>query len=292
MQVKGTGVALITPFLAETHKIDYLSLEKIVNHCINGGLNYLVVLGTTAETPTLTHEEQLEIANVVREVTANRLPLVIGAGGNNTQKIVDFLGSFDFKGYEAVLSANPSYNKPSQEGIYQHYKAIAQASPKPILLYNVPSRAASNINAQTVVRLANDFTNVVGIKEASGNFAQCADIYQNAPKGFALISGDDSATLPLCALGAVGLISVLANAYPAQVSQLVNECLNENYAAARTLHYALQNMTTAIFEDGNPSGIKYLMHLHGLCQNELRLPLVPANHATQTKIKNLTQDKK
>jgi 4-hydroxy-tetrahydrodipicolinate synthase len=282
-ELHGASVALVTPFLENT-EIDYAALERLVNHCIAGGLQYLTVLGTTAETPTLNYEEQIKIAYTVREITNNRVGLVVGAGGNDTRKVIDFIQKFDFSGFQGILSASPSYNKPSQEGIYQHYAAIARSTTQPIVLYNVPARTGSNISAQTTVRLARDFENIVAIKEASGNLEQCGEIYKNKPTHFALISGDDLATLPMCALGAVGLVSVVANAYPAQVAALVEHCAQQKYTNARYIHHQISDITNAIFDDGNPAGIKHLLYKMGIIQPHLRLPLVPINKATAQKI--------
>lgn len=284
--LRGTGVALVTPF-DKTGKVDFKSLEKLVNHCINGGLDYLVVLGTTGETPTLSFDEKIAIANCVKNTNNGRVSLVIGIGGNNTFALLDFMKKFDFEGFEAILSASPNYNKPSQTGIYQHYKSLSEAAPKPIILYNVPSRTGSNMMAQTSLKLANDFENIIAIKEASGNIAQCMEIAKNRPENFLLISGDDAITLPLISFGGDGVISVIANAYPKEMSAIYRACQVGNYDLAKINHFKLLEITNAIFEDGNPGGIKYLLSLLGICENHLRLPLVEINQNLKEKIKIL-----
>jgi 4-hydroxy-tetrahydrodipicolinate synthase len=270
---KGTGVALVTPF----HKqgmVDFSSLEKLIEHCIGGGISYLVVMGTTAETATLTREEKHALAEFVVETVNERVPLVLGIGGNNTQEIVNSLRTLAFDGYDAILSVTPYYNKPQQRGMYLHYKSIAVVSPLPIIMYNVPSRTSVNIKPETVLQLANDFDNIIGIKEASGNVEQVMDIVRQKPKDFLVISGDDLLTLPLLAMGCDGVISVTANAFPAEVSQMVQLGLKGDVKKAREIHYKLTDFTQALFSDGNPAGIKAALEIKGLISNHLRLPLV------------------
>jgi 4-hydroxy-tetrahydrodipicolinate synthase len=270
---KGTGVALVTPF----HKqgmVNFSSLEKLIEHCIGGGINYLVVMGTTAETATLTREEKHALAEFVVETVNERVPLVLGIGGNNTQEIVNALRTLALDGYDAILSVTPYYNKPQQRGMYLHYKNIAVVSPLPIIMYNVPSRTSVNIKPETVLQLANDFDNIIGIKEASGNVEQVMDIVRQKPKDFLVISGDDLLTLPLLAMGCDGVISVTANAFPAEVSQMVQLGLKGDVKKAREIHYKLTEFTQALFADGNPAGIKAALEIKGLISNHLRLPLV------------------
>jgi len=270
---KGTGVALVTPF----HKqgtIDFGSLEKLIEHCIDGGVNYLVVQGTTAESATLNKEEKHALAQFVVDTVNERLPLVLGVGGNNTQEIVNKLRTCSTDGFDAILSVTPYYNKPQQRGIYLHYKSIAVVSPLPIIMYNVPSRTSVNMKAETTLQLAKDFDNIIGIKEASGNMEQVMDIIRQKPKEFLVISGDDLLTLPLIAMGCDGVISVLANAYPAEFSQMVQFGMKGEFKKAREIHYKLTEFIKALFIDGNPAGIKAALEIKGLISNNLRLPLV------------------
>jgi len=284
----GTGVAIVTPFQADG-QVDYNGLTNVINHLINGGVEYLVSLGTTGENVTLSAEEKQKIWIHTAEVTAGRVSLIAGIGGNNTHEIVEQIKQFNIKGYDAILSASPAYNKPTQEGIYQHYKAIAENSPLPIVLYNVPSRTGSNINPETTVRLANDFKNIIGIKEASGNFDQFNQIMRDKPEGFLFISGDDPVTLPMMALGAVGVISVIANALPRQFSDMVRLCLKGDYKAAQKPHSDLIDFTRLMFIEGSPAGVKTALKHLGVCGDTLRLPLVQVSQATASTIINETQ---
>lgn len=275
---KGTGVAMVTPF----HKqgtIDFTSLEKLIEYLIQGGVNYLVVQGTTAETATLTKEEKTAIAEFTIEIVNERVPLVLGIGGNNTQEIIDVLRSNNLEGYDAILTVTPYYNKPQQRGLYLHYKNIATVSPLPIIMYNVPGRTGVNMRAETTLQLAGEFDNIIGIKEASGNFEQIADIIRNKPKDFLVISGDDLLALPQVAIGADGLISVTANAFPKEVSDMVQLALKNEIRKARDLHFKLTDFTKAIFADGSPSGIKAALEILGIVSNNLRLPLVKVEKA-------------
>ena len=284
---KGTGVAIITPF-NQDKSIDYNALEKLVEYLITNGVDYLVVQGTTGESVTLTNEEKKQVLAFVVKVNNNRLPIVLGLGGNNTQAILDALSTTDFTGVDALLSVSPYYNKPTQEGIYQHYKAIAEKSPLPIILYNVPGRTSSNIAAATTLRLANDFKNIIAVKEASGNLEQCMEIIQQKPEGFLVISGDDALTLPFIASGGDGVISVIANAFPKGFSTMVKEALNGNIANARKLHYQHFEIINYLFCDGNPAGIKATLKVLGITGDTVRLPLVNVTAATFEKIKALT----
>jgi 4-hydroxy-tetrahydrodipicolinate synthase len=280
---RGLGVALITPF-RPNGAIDYAALQVVVEHQINGGIDYLVVMGTTGESVTLTSEEKKQLLAQVIEVVKNRVPIVLGVGGNNTAEVVHQLETYDLSGVDGILSVSPYYNKPTQEGIYQHYRALAQASLLPILLYNVPGRTASNISAETTLRLARDFKNIVGIKEASGNLDQIATILKHRPKDFLVISGDDALTLPILALGGDGVISVVGNALPSQFARLVEAGMGGDMIAARREHFKLLEFMTAIFLDGNPAGIKEAMKDLGLCGSTLRLPLVNVSDAIAKKI--------
>lgn len=278
------GVALITPFKADD-SIDFDALAKLVEHLIKNGTDYLVVCGTTAETATMTKQERDEVSRFVIRVNAGRLPIVLGVGGNNTQAVIDQLQNDDLSGVDAILSVTPYYNKPSQEGLYQHFKAIATASRLPIILYNVPGRTGVNMTADTTLRLANDFKNIVAIKEASGIFTQIDDIIKNKPENFVVISGDDGITFPLITLGAVGVISVIGNAFPYEFSRMVRLALNGQYDAAREIHYRFNELFKLLFVDGNPAGVKSILSVMGMIENKLRLPLVPTTITTFEKIR-------
>ncbi|NVO18361.1 MAG: 4-hydroxy-tetrahydrodipicolinate synthase [Bacteroidetes bacterium] len=286
---KGTGVALVTPF----HKqgtIDFGSLEKMIEHCIGGGINYLVIMGTTAETATLSREEKLALSEYVIEVVNQRVPLVLGIGGNNTQEVVNILRTNSFEGFDAILSVTPYYNKPQQRGLYLHYKSIAVVSPIPIIMYNVPSRTSVNMKPEIVLQLANDFDNIIGIKEASGNIEQVMEIVRLKHKDFLVISGDDLLTLPLLAMGCDGVISVSANAYPQEVSQMVQLGIKGEMKKAREIHYRISEFTKALFADGNPAGIKAALEIKGLISNHLRLPLVKVEKNLYNHITNLISE--
>ena len=278
-------MALVTPF-NEDKTIDFEALEKVINYTIDKGIDFLVSLGTTGESATLTKDEKIKVVDFTKKINNNRLPLVVGIGGNNTAEILQFIKEFDFDGVQAILSVSPYYNKPSQEGIFQHFKAIANEAPVPVILYNVPSRTSSNITAQTTLRLARECPNVTTIKEASGIIEQCMEIVQNRPEGFSVLSGDDLLTLPLMSCGFDGVISVIANAYPSEFSSIVKEALAGNFEAARQHHYRLLNMMQLLFADGNPGGVKAALSEMGLCKNILRLPCVPVNEQVHRKIKS------
>jgi 4-hydroxy-tetrahydrodipicolinate synthase len=274
--LKGTGVAIITPF-HDSGNIDFGSFGKIIEHIIGGGVNYIVALGTTGESVTLSRDEKVAVLEFVAEIVNKRVPVVAGFGGNNTQEVINTIKSCSFEGIDAILSVCPYYNKPQQKGLYIHYKAIAGVCPVPVILYNVPARTSVNITPETVLRLAGDFSNIIGIKEASGNLMQCMEIINDRPQGFLVISGDDALTLPMLALGADGVISVVANAFPREFSEMVNLSLKGKFTKARTLHFNLLKFTNALFMDGNPSGIKAAMEILGLCKSNVRLPLVKVN---------------
>lgn len=285
---KGTGVAVITPFHESGH-IDFASFELIIEHLISNGISYIVALGTTGESVTLSKDEKVAVINFVSDIIGQRVPLVIGLGGNNTQDIINNIKSLSFESIDAILSVCPYYNKPQQKGIYNHYKAIAGACPVPMILYNVPGRTSSNIQAETTLKLAHDFDNIIGIKEASGNFHQCMEIIQNKPPDFLVISGDDALTLPLISLGADGVISVVANAFPGEFSEMVSLALKGKVSRARSIHYSLIKIMDALFEDGSPSGIKAAMEVKGFCKSHVRLPLVKVNKSVYTLISELIQ---
>ncbi|MDF2477726.1 MAG: 4-hydroxy-tetrahydrodipicolinate synthase [Sphingobacterium sp.] len=283
-ELHGAGVALVTPFNSD-ESVDFEALGQLIDLQINEGMDYLVSLGTTGEVATLTKEERKRIWDFTVKRVNGRLPLVAGIGGNNTTEIVEQIKAFDPTGFCAILSVSPYYNKPTQEGIYQHYKAIAQVSPLPIILYNVPGRTGSNMTAQTTLRLANDFSNIVAIKEASGNFAQFSEILRDKPVDFLLISGDDPVTLPMMALGAAGIISVVGNAFPKRVATLAKLCKAGKYNEARAIHNDLLQITDLCFVEGNPAGVKYILKRLGFGDDILRLPLVSVSEKTQIAIK-------
>lgn len=286
MNLKGMGVALITPFKHDK-SIDFPALARLLEHIIQNGADYIVVLGTTAETATLDESERESVKQFVVERVNQRVPLVLGVGGNNTKALTDYLGHNDFSAFKAILSVVPYYNKPSQEGIYQHYKAIAEASPLPVILYNVPGRTGVNMISETTLRLAHNFENIIGIKEASGNIAQMDDIIKNKPSDFMVISGDDGITFPLITLGAVGVISVIGNAFPKEFSRMVRLALEGDYQKALLIHHRFTELFRLLFVDGNPAGVKCLLNAKGFIENELRLPLVPTKITTYEKIREV-----
>lgn len=285
----GAGVALTTPF----HKygtVDFTSLGNLIEHVIKGGIDYVVALGTTSEAATLTEDERKAVLNFIIENVNKRVPIVVGIGGNNTQSLVETIKHFDFEGIDAILSVTPYYNKPNQKGLYYHYKALASISPLPIILYNVPSRTCVNMSAETTLKLAHEFDNIIAIKEASGNMIQIMNIIKDKPKNFLVISGDDPLTDSMVALGGAGVISVTANAYPAEFHQLVKAGLKKDFEEAHRINNALLEFMEAIFEDGNPAGIKVALSVLGLMKNNLRLPLVKANVPTSNRIKTFVEE--
>lgn len=283
LQLKGTGVALVTPF-NENGNIDFPALEKLINHCISGKLEYLVVLGTTGESATLTKEEKIKIYAFVKEINNGRVPLVYGLGGNNTAELAEEMKKADFSGYSAILSVSPYYNKPIQEGIYQHYKALDAVSPLPIILYNVPGRTMSNMLPETTLRIAKDCKNIIGIKEASGSLEQIMKIIKDKPAGFLVISGDDGITLPIMASGGDGVISVVANSHPLIFSNMVRACLNNDYLTAQKLHYQLNDFIAMLFAEGNPAGVKVALKHLNLMEEFVRLPLIKASENLSKRI--------
>lgn len=284
----GTGVALVTPFKKD-FSVDTEALTRIVNYVIDGGVEYLVVLGTTAESATLNQEEKELVIQTIVAANNGRLPLVLGVGGNNTMRVVEELKTRDFSAFQAILSVSPYYNKPTQEGIYQHFKAVAEASPVPVLLYNVPGRTASNVLPATVIRLANDFKNIVGIKEAAGDIVQAMKLIQQKPKDFLVISGDDMVTLPMVLAGGAGVISVIGEGFPKEFSEMVRLGLQRKVDEAYQLHYLLADSIDMIFEQGNPAGIKAIFKALGLSEDTVRLPLVNVNEDLAKRINDFVK---
>ena len=284
--IKGVGVALITPF-NDNGDVDFEALERLLDRVAAGGADYLVVLGTTAETPTLSAAEKEAVTKFIVSKNGGRMPVVIGIGGNCTAEVVDHIRHFDFTGIDAVLSVAPYYNKPSQEGIYQHYKAIAGVSPRPVVMYNIPGRTGVNMTAETTLRLARECKNIIAVKEASGNLSQMAYILRDRPEGFLVISGDDNLTLPLMAMGGDGVISVAVNAYPGKFCRMVHLLQQGDTAAAAGLHLEMMEATDALFAEGNPVGVKASLAYYGLIRNNLRLPLVRSSAVLNERLKEL-----
>ena len=287
--LKGLGVAMVTPFKSNK-EIDFSALEKLTNHLIDGGLDYLVVMGTTGEAATLSKEEKQEVLDFIIKINNKRLPIVFGIGGNDTIKMVEEYKSFNLDGVSAILSASPYYNKPSQEGIYQHYKYLSENMNHDIILYNVPGRTASNMTAETTVRIAKEFKNIVAIKEASGDLGQVMHIIKNKPQDFLVISGDDALTLPMISSGADGLISVIANSHPSVAKNLVSKALQGDFESSRKSHYQLLDLVDAIFADGNPGGVKEILKSLNIMDNNLRLPLVPVNENVKSRLLELLKN--
>jgi 4-hydroxy-tetrahydrodipicolinate synthase len=286
---RGLGIALVTPFKSDG-SIDIDALNRLVEYQIKGGADFLCIMGTTAETPTLTSEEKWMLKQHLVERVAGRVPILMGCGGNSTASVVNELKTRDWSGIDGILSVCPYYNKPSQEGIYQHYKAVANATTLPIVLYNVPGRTGVNMTAETTLRLANDVENIVAIKEASGNIAQMDDIIKNKPRNFDVISGDDGITFPLITLGAVGVISVIGNALPAEFSRMVRLALKGEYRTSLSIHHKFTELFSLLFVDGNPAGVKAMLSEMGLIENQLRLPLVPTRLKTMEKISMIVRE--
>jgi len=285
---RGTGVAIVTPFTKDGN-VDFKGLEKLVNYIIKGGVEYVVVMGTTGESVTLSKEEKQSVVEHVIETVDKRVPVVLGLGGNNTQEIITALKKDSYAHIDALLSVSPYYNKPNQRGIYQHYKAISEASPLPVILYNVPGRTASNITADTTLKLAEEFKNIIAIKEASGSLEQCMKIIKYKPKDFLVISGDDALTLPIIACGGEGVISVVANAFPKDFSEMTRQIMAGNVKEAQKLHYKLTDIIEQLFADGNPAGIKTVLEMMKICSSNVRLPLVKVNKATQNALAELVE---
>lgn len=285
-QFKGTGVALITPF-KEDKSLDLEALENLVEYQIENGIDYIVVLGTTAESATLTQEEKSLVKQTIVWQNKGRLPLVLGMGSNNTKALVDEIKATNFTGFDAILSVSPYYNKPTQAGIYAHFAEVAKASKIPIILYNVPGRTASNMEVETVAKLAKDFDNIIGIKEAKGDLVQAMDLIAATPDDFLVISGDDMITLPMVLAGGAGVISVIAEGFPKEFSQMVNLGLERKVDEAYQLHYKIAPAINIIFEQGNPAGIKAVFAHKDLCKNELRLPLLPVDESLNNRLLDL-----
>lgn len=281
----GTGVAIVTPFNVDM-SVDFPALEKITDHCISNGVSYIVVLGTTGESATLSQYEKVRVVKTVVDTTARRVPVVIGIGGNYTQDVVEKIKNTDYTGIDAILSVSPYYNKPNQTGLYEHFKAIAAVSPLPVILYNVPGRTSMNMTAQTIVRLAHDFKNIVAVKDACGNMVQAMEIVRDKPENFAFISGDDALTLPLISIGAAGVISVVANCHPKEFSLMVDEAIGGNYMLARKFHLSLLETINLLFADGSPAGVKAVLEMKKLCKNVVRLPLTPVSESIYSKLQN------
>ncbi|MCF8463988.1 MAG: 4-hydroxy-tetrahydrodipicolinate synthase [Flavobacteriales bacterium] len=288
-ELKGTGVAMVTPFNSDDC-INFEHLEKLTNHLVEGGIDYLVVLGTTGESVTLTKQEKDDVLDCVVRVNDGRVPVILGVGGNNTAEVCAQLNNLDTTGLTAILSVSPAYNKPTQEGIYQHYASISDCSPLPIILYNVPGRTSSNMTAETTLRLAHGFENIVAIKEASGSLDQCMKIIKDRPAGFLMISGDDNFSLPLIASGGDGVISVVANALPKEYSNLIRASLSGDFETARSLQYRLFDIVNLLFAEGNPAGVKCALHALGVCEENVRLPLVQVSDKLRSELSALVKN--
>ena len=280
---KGLGIALVTPF-DKNGEVDYVALRRLLDYQLSNGADFLCILATTAETPCLTKEEKQKIKDIIVEKVNGSIPVLMGCGGNNTAAVVEEINTADFTGIDGILSVCPYYNKPSQEGIYQHFKAIAQSTSMPVVLYNVPGRVGVNIKAETTLRLARDCENVVAIKEASGNFTQIDDIIKNKPKDFDVLSGDDGITFPLMTMGATGVISVIGNALPKEFGRMVRLAAQGDFSSALQIHHKFTELFKLLFVHGNPAGVKAMLNNMGIIQNELRLPLVPAKITTMSEI--------
>jgi 4-hydroxy-tetrahydrodipicolinate synthase len=280
---KGTGVAIVTPFKNDS-SIDFAALGRVINHVISGGVNYIVAIGTTGESVTLSKEEKKAIISYVVETVDNRVPIVYGIGGNNTQEVINQIRHADLEGVDGILSVAPYYNKPTQRGLFQHFKEIATCSDLPVIIYNVPGRTSCNISAETCLELAHACENIVAVKEASGDLSQIMKIVKGKPENFGVISGDDMLTIPVISAGGSGVISVLANAFPSQCSELVNQALKNNFKAAREIQFKFLELTELLFTEGNPAGVKDMLAIMDLCHNIVRLPLVSVSRPIHTRI--------
>jgi len=286
---KGTGVAIVTPFKSDS-SIDFAALGRVINHVISGCVNYIVAMGTTGESATLSKEEKKAVISYVVETVDHRVPIVYGIGGNNTQEIINTIRHSDLEGVDGILSVAPYYNKPSQKGLFQHFKEIATCSSIPVIIYNVPGRTSVNITAETCLDLARECSNIVAVKEASGDITQIMKILKDKPENFSVISGDDMLTIPIIAAGGAGVISVLANAFPAQCCEIVNQSLRNNFKGAREIQFRFLDMIDMLFADGNPSGVKDMLSLIGICHNYVRLPLVPVTRNIHTRIQKAIEE--
>ncbi len=282
--LQGTGVAIVTPF-TKSLSVDFNALEKLINFIIEGGVNYIITLGTTGETPVLSKEEKIEIINFTYSIVNERVPVVVGIGGNDTHAVAKDLETYPLERATAVLSASPFYNKPSQEGLFEHYRVLSEATSKPILLYNVPSRTGRNMTAATTLRLANEFENIVGIKEASGDMAQCIQILRDRPENFLVVSGDDALALPQMGCGMDGVISVAANSFPKEFSEMIRLCLQQDFAAAKLINDKLIDAYQLMFEENNPAGVKAFLYEMGLIENVMRLPVTPLSGPLHQEVK-------
>jgi 4-hydroxy-tetrahydrodipicolinate synthase len=286
---KGTGVAIVTPFKNDS-SLDFAALGRVINHVIDGGVNYIVAMGTTGESVTLSKDEKKAIISYVVEAIDNRVPLVAGIGGNNTQEVINCIRQTNLTGVDGILSVAPYYNKPGQRGLFQHFKAIATCSPLPVILYNVPGRTCCNISSETCLELAHECENIIAVKEASGDISQIMRIIKGKPENFNVISGDDMMTIPVIAAGGSGVISVLANAFPAQCSELVSQAMKNNFKSAREIQFRFLEIIELLFIDGNPAGVKAMLNLLNICQNNLRLPLVPVSRTIHGRIQKTVEE--
>jgi 4-hydroxy-tetrahydrodipicolinate synthase len=286
---KGTGVAIVTPFKNDS-SLDFAALGRVINHVISGGVNYIVAMGTTGESVTLTKEEKKAIISYVIETVDNRVPIMYGIGGNNTQEVINCIRHANLCGVDGILSVAPYYNKPTQRGLFQHFKEISLCSTIPVIIYNVPGRTACNISAETCLELAHACENIIAVKEASGDLGQIMKIVKNKPERFNVISGDDMLTIPVIAAGGSGVISVLANAFPAQCTELVNQALKNNFKSAREIQFRFLEMIELLFIEGNPAGVKEMLNLMNICNNNVRLPLVPVTRAIHTRIQKAIEE--
>jgi 4-hydroxy-tetrahydrodipicolinate synthase len=286
---KGTGVAIVTPFKNDS-SIDFAALGRVINHVISGGVNYIVAIGTTGESVTLTQEEKQAVICYVVETVDNRVPIVYGIGGNNTHEVINCIRQADFEGVDGILSVAPYYNKPTQRGLFQHYREISTCSTLPVIIYNVPGRTGCNITAETCLELAHGFENIVAVKEASGDMTQIMKIIKDKPENFSVISGDDMLTIPVIAAGGSGVISVLANAFPSQCSELVNQSLKNNFKSAREIQFRFLEMIELLFIEGNPAGVKDMLNIMNICLNNVRLPLVPVSRTIHTRIQKAIEE--
>lgn len=286
---RGTGVAIVTPFKNDS-SIDFAALGRVVNHVIKGGVNYIVAMGTTGESVTLTKDEKKALISYVIETIDNRVPLIAGIGGNNTQEVINCIRHINLTGVDGILSVAPYYNKPNQRGLFQHFKAIATCSPIPVVIYNVPGRTGCNVSSDTCLELAHECENIVAVKEASGDICQIMKIIKGKPENFSVISGDDMMTISVIAAGGSGVISVLANAFPAQCSELVSLSLKNNFKSAREMQFRFLEIIELLFIDGNPAGVKAMLSLMSVCQNNLRLPLVPVSRTVYSRIQKAVEE--
>lgn len=286
---KGTGVAIVTPFKNDA-SIDFTALGKITEHVITGGVNYIVVLGTTGETPTLSRDERKAVVSQVLEINNKRVPVIVGIGGNSTQEVVNSILHNDLSEIDGILSVVPYYNKPTQKGLFQHFRSVANCSPVPVIMYNVPGRTSCNMTAETCLELAHQYENIIGVKESSGDMGQIIKIIKGKPENFAVISGDDMLAIPIISVGGAGVVSVLANVFPYQCSEMVSNALRSNFKSAREVQFSLIELIDLLFTEGNPSGIKAMLSTLNLCQNVLRLPLVPVSRPVLMKIQKAVEE--